>query len=650
MSARRRRTVLPTASDAKQLRRVSLGWWEFPPERTASALYDYALGLEMYQYSRRARNLIMYRLVMEEEPPLQLGLWMSRKAASGVRGADYIKPYDNIIANACSVLENRIGTVKPFVQLSPQDVSFEVRQACKDATEAIDATLDNNRYFYTSQVCFKDLFTFGMCFVKVSASWDKKEVIVERVLPDEILVDEISAAIAPPETLVQRRYMSRSNVWAMFGGKYDRTDAAIRTAPSCFLSGAQTNVIDDYLCLLEAWKLPDVTGKPGRHVLALQNRLLVDEKWTRLRFPFAVGRWQTGIMNYYTPGGAKKMAPAQIDLNERDERIRACERAAAYPGWLAQTGSGVTAATMGARPNAIYKYDGVKPEPVLPQAVRPETYEARETVAKRGYASVGITTQQVQGQKQPGVNAGVALRLMVDYEDDRNKGLMVTLEQLCADTGELILDVCEEIKPQFNTTLPPSRVIKWEEIIGKAKRDRWKLKPFPINALASTPPEQLQQIEDWYANGEIDRRAYFRLQQLPDLSSYAKLSTASDDLVEQTLDDIVRTGKYRAPEPTYDTPMSALKIAQARWNLEKRYGTPRPVMMQLRKFMSVLADMIAHPGGQFMQPTPELAQAPGLGAATAAPSQIPAATPGAPPAPAPLQVTPPQAAPVPLAA
>jgi hypothetical protein len=635
---------------ASELRKISIGWWEYKPERTASALYDYALGLEMYQYARRTRNLVMYRLVMGEEPPLQLGLWMSRKAAStvGGLGSNYTKPYSNVISNACSVLENRIGTLQPFVQLSPQDVSAKVRFACQDATDFIDGTLDMNRYFWTSRVAFKDLFTFGMAFVKVSPSWDEKEIVIERVLPDEILVDEISAAICPPSNLIQRRYMSRSDVWAMFGGEDERTDTAIRTAPSAFLNAARSQIADDYVCLLEAWKLPDITGAPGRHVLVLQNRLLVDEPWKRTRFPFAVARWQTAMMNYYTPGGAFIMAPYQMEINTKDERIRACEQAVAYPGWLAQSGSGVTAATMGARPNALYKYDGVKPEPVLPQAVRPETYADRETWEKRAYAAVGITGQQVQGQKQAGVNAGVALRLMVDYEDERNKSLTITLEQLCGDVGELVLDVAEEIKPTVVTGGVRSRKIKWSEIVAQAGRESWKLKPFPINALSVTPAEKAQQIEDWYANGEIDRRAYFRLQNLPDLSSYARLSTASDDLVEQTLDEIVRTGKYLPPSPTYDVLPSALKVAQARWNLEKRYGTEVKVLRQVQKFMQVIADMMAHPNGQMMQPTPELASAPGLGPAAIAPSQLPVGQ--QLPAPSPLQIAPPVGPPQQLAA
>jgi hypothetical protein len=633
-------------SKAKEpLRPLVTAWFDQPTEKVASALYSYAIALEARGAQRRIRNSVMYRLVTGEEPPVQFGLWLSRKSANSVTslGSNYSRPYSNIMSNACSVLENRIGTTQAISQISPSNVSFDVRSACKQVTDFVDSVRDSNSYFSLSRLGFRDMFLFGMTFIKVSSTL-QKQIKLERVFSDAILVDEISAAFAPPTDLLQVVFMRRSEAWAEFGGKDARTDAAIRLAPAAF--STNTAQSDDWIAAIEGWKLPgEEDGAFGRHTIALQNRVLLDDqKWSRKRFPFAVGRWLPPTMNYFVPGGAFTVAPYQMECNQLDEQIRACIRAAAYPVWLQQDGGGVSAQTMGMRPGAVFKWNGSKPDHVVPTAVNPELYQYRKSKENDGYASVGITGQQVQAQKQPGVTAGVALRLMVDYEDDRNKSLVIELENLGSAVDELILDEAEECRPEVVVTGVGQHTLKWDEISKTIKRDQYKVKPFPINALTGTPAEQQQKLSDWYANGQIDRRAFFRLQQLPDLASYANIATASDDLVEATLDDIVKTGKFIAPEPTYDTLQSALKVAQARFNLEKRYKSPRPVLRALRQFMSVLNDMIKFPDGQMLQPAP--APAAGLGPADVMP-QAPAA---GLPAPPPLQVAPAQAAPMQLAA
>ncbi len=631
---------------------IGKAWFEIEEQRIPQALYSYALGMELYTYGRRVKNSVMYRLVTGEDPPITLGMWMSRKAATAASGygGQYTKPYSNIIANGCSVLENRIGTVVPFVTVEPNDVSAEVRFACQDATAYIDAVFDQNKFDRMCRVGFRDKFTWGMRVIKVDAAPDGADcpIRIQRVLPDEVIVDEVACATGlPPSNLVQRVYIARSDVWAAYGGKDPRIDSAIRSAPQAFLNQYLTSTYNDFICILEGWALPSPDGKggltPGKNVLCLQNiHLRPPKAWNRNRFPFVFETWEPQMLGFFSPGGAYKMSPYQMQVNNLTEQINANVRAVAYPRFLTMKGSTVTAVKLGGRPGAVHEWVGQKPEIMLPPANNPEIYEERDRWENKGYASVGLTQQQVQGQKQPGVNAGVAIRMMVNVEDSRNKSLLIDSEAATKDTGDLIIDVAEDINAKVRTAEYRTRELNWKEI-GLA-RHAGKVKAFPISSLPASPEGKQQQIADWYADGKIDTRAAFRLQALPDLTSYQKLVTASDDLLEQTLDEMCREQRFIPPEPTYENPPAALKHAWARYNLEKRYKSPRKVLRVLQQFIAVLADQINNPNGQTLaQP-----QAPGLGPAAQAPSLI--TGPGAPPAPPPLSVAPDQGPPLPLQA
>jgi hypothetical protein len=620
---------------------IGMAWFDYPEDKIPMALQNYAIGMEIYGYGRRTKNSVMYRLVTGEDPPITLGMWMSRKAATASSGfgSNYTKPYSNIISNGCSVLENRIGTVVPFVQVEPTDVSFEVRSACFDLTLGLDAIFDQNNFRAQCRLGFRDKFTWGMRVSKVTPDENEKQVKISRILIDNLIIDEISAAAGLPDTnIVERVFMSRSNAFAAWGGKDPKIDAAIRSAPTVFVNNYMSAVQNDFIAVLEGYALPQPQGddredKPGLHVLCLNNvHLRPPKAWKRKRLPYAVERWEPQQMGFYSPGGAFKMSPYQMQVSNLTEQINAAIRAVAYPRWLAQKGSSVTAQSMGARPGAVHFWAGSEPKPIVPTAVNAELYNERDAWENKGYAAIGLTQQQVQGQKQPGVNAGVALRMMVNIEDSRNKALLLDSEQHAAEVAELVIDVAEEINPKIMTAELPSRSFNWNDV--KLAREQRKVQAFPISSLPAMPEGKAQQIADWYADGDIDSRVKFRLQALPDLASFSKLKTASDDLVESTLDEIVKTQRFVPPEPTYESLAVALKAAQARYNLEKRYKSPRKVMRALQQYMAAITDMINHPEGVTLAP-PE--------PAVTAPSDLPV---GTLPAPPPLQVAPTMAPPM----
>lgn len=600
-------------------------WYQQPEEKIAAALYAWALGTEYYCYRRRMRNTTLYRMATGEDPPLTLGMWMSKKVANTVAGygSNYNFPRRNVIYSACDTLENRLGTTRPFVQTTPRETSFKVRSLCRDVDAFLDGQFTSLKIYDLTRMIFRDAFIWGMGFLKVTADENGKDIIAERVMPDEILVDELATVVAPPRFMAQRRYVSRYDAMAAWGDLSADIARAIRMAPSAFIGVSNASSSCDMICLLEGWKLPDADGGGGLHCLTVANTCITYEGWKHNRFPFAIARWSPQTMGFWSTGGAFAMSPAQNEINVKWEQILDAQRAVAYPRWLAQKGTGVTAKSMGARPGAVHFFTGEKPTAIVPLAANAEMYQDAANWENFAYSLVGLTQQQAQGSKQGGINSGTAIRLMVDVEDQRNKSRLIMLEDLVTEVADLILLAAEETSPRV---VVGDRTLSWAEITKKITRNKYNVKAFPVSGLPSTPEGKEQQISEWYADGVIDRRAYFRLQQMPDVVQFARLTTATDDLVEDTLDRIVEHEEFYAPEPTYDDFSAVIEQTKARYNLERRMNTPEAAMMALQQFITKVDEMkpsapaVAGPGG----PMPPSA----------------ATGPGAPIAPPPVQVQP----------
>jgi hypothetical protein len=111
---------------------------------------------------------------------------------------------------------------------------------------------------------------------------------------------------------------------------------------------------------------------------------------------------------------------------------------------------------------------------------------------------------------------------------------------------------------------------------------------------------------------------------MPDTTGEIRLMTAGDDLIDATLDEIVKTGKFVSPEP-YDDMGAAIARAQSRYWLEKRLNKGKPearkMLRQLQAFMAALSTQMES-GQQFLAPP-----APSPGPGIVAPAGAPAAPP-----------------------
>jgi hypothetical protein len=575
-------------------------WNEPDSDKAARKLYSQAQALEVAQYGRRYRAATLYRLVTGEDVPLMFGYWMSPRVAPALgafSSAAYAEPAVNVVASAVETFENRIGTLQPFVEIDPTGMEFRVRDACQKREDYVDGIFDYQKVYDKTRLCFRDSGTWGTAWMKVTSDGD--EIVIERVPDDEMLIDEVAAINGNPAYLIQRRYMTKEELLERHGDT-DEKVSAIRQAPLAFTGSfwAIKSTVE-MVAVIEAWRLPHADGSEGRHMLVLPNKHLVDEPWTRSRFPFAILRWTPQSMGFRGQGCAMQLLPYQVEINRHVDLIHENQLHFGPNRWLVEGNSKIRTEQLGARPGAITRYMGAKPEAHTATPNSPEMYTSLQNWIDRAYLRVGLNQQTAAGLKQPGITSGRALRTMLQIEDSRNKALQIALERFVKDIAELVLEEAEAVKPTVDSRGVLAGPLRWDDVKGDGR-----VGVFPVSSLPSDPPGRQQQIADWYADGTIDRRAYFRLQQMPDVKAFAILATAADDLIESTLDNIVRTGKYEAPEAFSDpeTIAQALKMGLARYYLEKRLKTDPKTLRLLQRWISAAAELASDPAGQVMAP------------------------------------------------
>lgn len=630
-------------------------WWKAEDGRVAGLLYAQAERIEINTAYWKQRCQTLYKLVNGEDPPVTFGYWLTRRAARAIGGIDtlYNRPYINTVSEGVSFLENRIGTTHSIIDVSPNDTAFKVREACRTATSAVDSLFDQHDVYGTQRLTFRDRASFGLSYIKVVPTSDRKALDIHRVMPTDILADNTKRGKLTE--LIQVCYASEDELMEAFGGVSDEVDMAIRNAPRAWVQ-SPNGLISDERVLLEGWHLQG-PGDKGRHVLCLPNCDLVDEPWKKNRFPFAIGRAKPQTAGYYGNGPAFDAVPYQRKINELVARIDEGQQAA-FGYWVTGQGAELQAKNLGARPRAVIQVKNGTPQNVqyqTPQAVQPELYnDLRWWVEQALRHGFGITPGQSSGEKPSGVNSGRGLRIAVQIEDSRHKSYLVEMEQEAKQVGQLTIETAGEINLEVTTSGIDSRTLRWSDL--GLKEGSINVAVFPISSLPSEPAGKANEIDDLYANGAIDVRTWRRLLAWGDIRSDNNYATAAEDLIESTLDEICRTQKFIAPDVIED-PALVLKMAKARYQLEKRFKSPRKTLRAIQQYMAVAADYIQHPDGQFLPPAIAPAPSQPVPPALTPPVQAqgalpPIGTPANPetliPAPAPVQVAPPMGAPAPV--
>lgn len=421
---------------------------------------------------------------------------------------------------------------------------------------------------------------------------------VEPVIVDDIIVDENETRYGgQPKQMHRRRSVDVEELKAEYPGHDEVIDRALssggrnRRAQGSGGSQLQRNEVH----VIYSWRLPiGVLGKkgyvPGRYVVSIDSADLVDEKWEKAFFPFAVIRWSEREGGWYGISLAERIAGHQRALNKRNWQInRVLDQGASVTTYVRPSDANMAVKSQSVL-GTIAVCTGDYPHTVTPPQVNPEVYQNREQLKASAFEESGISRMAAQAAKPAGIDSGVAMREYRDQTTQRFSMQEKAFEQFNLDTVWLVLDCCKDMGKEapviMRRTKFGARKITW----AKVDMGDVKVQIAAASTLSRTPAGRIQTVLEWAQAGIISQDETRRLLQHPDLERAMSLYTAAIESVEYCFDEIA-DGHTVMPEPFMNLAMivSRGQSQYLKWSVD---AAPERVLEALRQFVVQAAYMV----------------------------------------------------------
>lgn len=587
---RKDNTRLVTDNEVKAL------WWETKnKEEAAKQLDAYVAGLlESQRDYLHFNNIVHARLYSNRRYMATYGANYGMKKERGF-DSTRLALKQNVVKSVIDAVVAKISKTKVRVRFLTDGGSYSQKQRSMMLNKFISGLFYETKTHDITTKAFRDACIFGTGFIKVyqkqvyNDQKDKmeKKVAIERVSPDEIIVDPLDSYNGEPRSLHQIKYISRNTLLAIFPNHKTEIMRA-----NVHESGEAEGQYVEMLRVVEGWALPIGKSK-GKHIIEVDGHILFEEDWNKNHFPFAVIRYTEPIFGYFGSGITEDIKGLQIEINRLLYSIQSAMHMLSSPKILVQKGS-INLRHYTNEIATFIEYDGpMKPEVYSPSAVPNGAIEQVQMYKRDAYQLAGISQLSASSQKPEGLNSGKAITEFRDAETERFSQTVRAFEQLHIDLAEIMLDVVREIGDDYQTTafdrVRGIEVVDWRKI--KIDKNGYVMQIFTGSQLPKDPAGRLQAIQEYLQSGILSANDALELLELPDLDAKIELQLAPYRNIQKNLDAILEGKEGSLPEVT-DPLDFALKEAMQSYAYARERGFSDEVQEQLRIYIEDVEGLI----------------------------------------------------------
>ncbi len=564
---------------------LSQWWLDKDADKAASQMLTTAAYLKESQGYRYRQAAVYARLYGNQSLYSFAGSNISKMDQT--HGLPQERPTFNLIQSATDTLVSRITQSRPAPVFLTDNSDYNQRTLAKKLNNFILGEFYHTKAYELATTCLRDALVEGTGVIHTFETPDNR-VGLERVLLTELLVDPNEAMYGEPRQLYRIKLVDRDVLIANFPKFQKKLELAAKAYPDN--SADSSKSVSDLVMVVEGWHLP--SGKnatDGRHTLACSMGYLVDEEYTKDRFPFSFLHYAPRLLGFWSQGVAEQLMGTQMELNSLLYTISRSIKLAGVPRIFVDEGSKVNPAHFVNDVGAVVKYRGVKPSYEVSQSNAPELYAERDKLIAYGYQQCGVSALQAGSQKPQGLDSGEAIRTYDDISTDRFASLARRYDNLFIDLTYQIIDLAKDICERDNSysTVYPNKNGTKEINLKKADliSDSFVVQCFTQSSLPKDPAGRLAKVTEMVQSGMITLQEGRRLLDYPDLEQIEKLANAGEERIFQILDDIVETSKYTPPDPFMDLALAETLTVQY-INLYMASKLPESKAQMLRDFFS----------------------------------------------------------------
>ncbi len=584
-------------------------WWTLDSKANVhQALCQQFVWLDKEQDHHRQRNIMHLRMY-------------SNRLAATMSGASFAvwDPWeqDRLRLNVCQAVIDAAVSQAAANEIRPMPLTiggnWSEQNKAKKLQLYFDGKFHQLRQHEMSLRVFTDAGMFGTGMQKVYPGYGS--VCSERVMIDNIIVDDIEAQSGNTQTMFEYREVDRRALSTH--PSYKKQAKQIEMATLLRNDHWGRHRLADPVSVVEAWRLPSYEGaEDGRHIIATSECVLLDEEWERPRFPFAAFRWKNAPIGWYGLGAIEEIAPIQIEINYLLEKKQRLLWHASYQLWVKR--GTVAQSDMDNEDHAIRQFDEMPPV-ALPINLGVAEIDAHiENLYRKVFEITGVSMMQAQAQKPPGLNSGTALNTYNDIASVRFMYTMKRFENYHMDVAQLLLDAERDLKKEAENDDYVSKKVLAKgrnglEAIGfddvSIDDDKLHLQTFPTSMLPAQPAGKLQMIKDLgEISPEVQQQMVSQLD-FPDTERMLSLINAPLDLADKVIDRMLEHGEYRPPEPVWNVKL-CMDRAQSVLIRAEIDNAPDERLDLLRRFITECNEIVNPPPPPAAPIDPMMAQQP----------------------------------------
>lgn len=514
---------------------------------------------------------------------------------------------ENVVASNVDTVAAIISRAQPRVRFMTDDGDWSTQRTARRLEWYAEGLMKLLDIPTLAQRAFKDAAIFGTGLLKVFE--DGSNICVERVLVDELVVDEGECKSGKPTQMHQRKLVDRD----LLIDRFPEHEDVIRRAQTDGGGSAGWTWWADYrpiernqVVVIESWQLP-VRGRKGRHTICVDGATLLDESWSKPHFPFARIVWSEPTTGWYGVGLVSRIAGHQRVLNKLNWQIdRQIDQFAVPRTWVQMADANIAVRTIN-RLGTIGVYKGSIPETQFPPSVSAEQFKRLEDVKASSFEESGVSRLAAASMKPAGIESAVAMREYKDTTTERFAIQEQAYERLILDTVWLVLGCAKDLGDRAPEVVRKSRVgtkrIRWRDVDMAETR----VSMAAASSLSRTPAGRTQTVIEWAQAGVVTQDEARRLLQHPDLERAMSLYTAALEDVERCIEDVL-DGDFLVPEPFQNLKMGVWRFQQA-YLKARGDGAPEDVLENLRTWTVQAAQILNPP---VTPPAPMGAAGPGM--------------------------------------
>lgn len=604
---------------------IKTDWWNSDEKDIASSIFTVVNRIHSDQRGRRINNLRYARL------------YSNKDYTDYLAKVVYSEFGQTISLNVCRSVTNtaaaRIAKDNPRALFLTENGDYSMQERAKKLTQYTSGIFTQNNIYNKGQQAFIDACTWGTGILKHFRRYGN--ILSERVLPDEIYVDEAEGRYGDPRQLHHRKGVDENVlIAAAMEWNKDKSDAdkkalveRIRSSERYALRGITTNLVTT----VESWHLPSSPhSNDGRHTICVSNQVLVDEPYKFEEFPFTFLHYNPSLIGFWGDGLISEIVGVQLEINTIVLRIKQSMDLISVPRVLIDRGSDVNPDHITNEIGSIVHYTNKAPIFETAQAQPRESYEYLDYLVRKSYEIPGISQLSASSRKPTGLDSQPALREYQDIESERFALVAKRYQEMYLNVAKQYVTLSrEEYKNNKKLSVKVGDMnrnsakfierIEWKDV--DLEDDKFSLKIYPTNLLPKSPEGRIQRVQELLNGGLIDQELAISLLDFPDVENYFSLKTAAIDDIKRIISQILDKGQYEAPEPYMNLDM-AVKMMQSAYIRAKIDGVPEKRLTMMQNFIAQSMQLLQP------EPPPEAVQA---GAMPQLPPELAAA--GQPPLP-----------------